>query len=63
MRVCDRHPGERANDGIKFLVDDSHADLCPACMALVREWLGLPEQKTIDPEKPKRGLLGLGRRT
>lgn len=57
MKVCDRHPNERANDGIKFHSDDSGADLCPACVALVRDWLGMPERKDIEPEKPKRGIL------
>jgi hypothetical protein len=39
--------------------DDTRADLCAACGALVRDFLGKPEQKSVDPEKPKRGFLGL----
>lgn len=61
MKVCDRHPTEKANDGIKFVSDDSHADLCSACIALVRDFLGMPERKSVDPTPPKRGILGLKR--
>lgn len=59
MRVCDRHPAERAADDITFGNDDTHADLCSACIAMVRDFIGKPEQKTVDPEKPKRSILGL----
>ena len=59
MRVCDRHPTEKAADGIALLNDDTRADLCAACVAMVRDFLGKPEQKSVDPEKPKRSILGL----
>lgn len=59
MRVCDRHPADKAADSIRIESDDTEADLCAVCIALVREFLGKPEQKSVDPEKPRRGLLGL----
>lgn len=60
MRVCDRHPTEKAADELVLNHDGARADLCAACIALVRDFIGQLELKTIDPEKPKKkGFLGL----
>lgn len=57
MRVCDRHPTEKAADTMVIATEGIHADLCVKCLVMVRDFLGVTEKTAIDPEKPKRGIL------
>lgn len=59
MKVCDRHPTEKAIDTLQLNVEAIDMDLCARCVQMVREFVGAPEKTSVDPEKPKRGFLGL----
>lgn len=53
MKVCDRHPTEKAVDTLHFPTEDTRIDVCDQCKFAVLELLSTPDEPKRRGRPPK----------